>query len=177
MLHLLLIALHATSGIVALAAGVFVLRSPGRASPAMFGIYLGALWGMVLSLAVAVAAGWPSLNASSRTLFGALTLFAVAIGARGWASYRLARQRVPEWEHRSLAHVGFTLIALFDGFVIVSALDLGAPVWLIVLAGAGGVLGGRFVIGRAGERLRPSTGTDMAARGSFMHIMKGMTGR
>lgn len=164
MVHLLLITLHAASGVVALAAGAFVLRPPGRASPAMFRIYLGALWGMVLFLAVAVAAGWPSLDASSRVLFGALTLFAVAIGARGWAAYRAARQRDPGWEHRYLAHMGFTLIALFDGFVVVAVLDLGAPVWLIILAGLAAVLGGRIALERARARLLPRPAAGRSAR-------------
>jgi hypothetical protein len=32
---------------------------------------------------------------------------------------------------RHLDDLGFILIALFDGFVIVAAVDLGAPVWLV----------------------------------------------
>jgi len=44
--------------------------------------------------------------------------------------------------------VGFTVIALFDGFVIVSSLDLGAPIWLVVVIGVFGVLGGRAAISR-----------------------------
>lgn len=164
MLHHLLIALHAASAVVALAAGAFALRPPGRASPAVFRIYLGALWGMVLCLAGAVAAGWPSLDASSRMLFGALTLFAVAMGARGWAAYRTARKRDPGWEHRYLAHVGFTLIALFAGFVIISALDLGAPVWLIIVIGVASVLGGRLSLERARSRLLPRLASGRSAR-------------
>ena len=43
-------------------------------------------------------------------------------------------------------HVGFTLISLFDGFVIVSAIDLKAPGWLVgALAVLGVVVGIRTV--------------------------------
>jgi hypothetical protein len=41
-------------------------------------------------------------------------------------------------------HIGFTLIALWDGFVIVLAIDLGAAGWLVgVLAVLGVVVGHR----------------------------------
>jgi hypothetical protein len=156
MLHIGLIALHAVSGVVALGAGASLLRPPGRSLPTMFSVYLGALWAMVLFLAAAVGAGWPALDRSSRVLFGALTIFAVFIGARGWAARKNARQRGPGWEHRYLENVGFTLVALFDGFVIVAALDLGAPVWLIVLIGVLGVLIARLGIGRIKQQLAVS---------------------
>ena len=43
-----------------------------------------------------------------------------------------------------MEHIGFTLIALWDGFVVVLAIDLGAPGWLvIVLAVLGVVVGNR----------------------------------
>jgi hypothetical protein len=42
-----------------------------------------------------------------------------------------------------MEHVGLTLIALWEGFVIVLAIDLGAPGWLVVLAVLGVVLGNR----------------------------------
>jgi hypothetical protein len=54
-----------------------------------------------------------------------------------------------------MEHVGFTLIALWDGFVIVLAIDLGAPGWpVIVLAVLGVVVGNRalhWAEARAGE--------------------------
>jgi len=36
-------------------------------------------------------------------------------------------------------HVGFVLISLFDGFAIVSALDLQAPGWLVAVIAVGAV--------------------------------------
>jgi hypothetical protein len=179
MLHTLLIALHAVGGLVALAAGLAVLRPPDRAMPPLFRLYLGALWAMIVFLALVVGTDWPSLDTSSRALFGALTIFAVFIGAPGWAAHRNARQPGAGWERRYLENVGFTLIALFDGFVIVAALDLGAPVWLVILAGAGGMLGGRLVIYRERTRLLPPSVSAAAAhrRGSLGNFMKGMTER
>lgn len=60
--------------------------------------------------------------------------------------------------------MGFTLIALFDGFVVVAVLDLGAPVWLIILAGLAAVLGGRIALERARARLLPRPAAGRSAR-------------
>lgn len=37
---------------------------------------------------------------------------------------------------------------LFDGFVIISALDLGAPTWLVLAIGLLGIVVGRYALGR-----------------------------
>jgi hypothetical protein len=39
-------------------------------------------------------------------------------------------------------HVGFNMISLFAGFVIVAAIDLGAPGWLVVAIALLGIAGG-----------------------------------
>jgi hypothetical protein len=49
--------------------------------------------------------------------------------------------------------MGFTLIALFDGFVIISALDLGAPSWLVVAPGVLGIVVGRLGVRRVQRRV------------------------
>ena len=43
-------------------------------------------------------------------------------------------------------HVGFVLISLFDGFAIVSALDLQAPGWLVAVIAVGAVVIGIYAI-------------------------------
>lgn len=164
MFHVLLIALHAVSGLVALTAGVFILRPPNGEPPPLFRVYLGALWAMICFLAAVVGLDWPELDFPSRIVFGALTVFAIFIGWRGWSARQNARYRASGWEHVYLENVGFTLIALFDGFVIIAALDLGAPIWLVIVIGLLGVLGGRFAIDRAGRGLarRPRDGASTA---------------
>lgn len=105
---------------------------------------------MVLCLVAVVALDWAGLDRGSRIVCGALTLFALFIGWRGWHARRLLRDRPLGRADAYVEDVGFTLIALFDGFVIVSALDLGAPVWLVVLAA---VLAGGVGIGRTRQQL------------------------
>jgi len=41
-----------------------------------------------------------------------------------------------------IGHVGFTLISLFVGFLIVGAIDLDVPGWLVGVVAVGGVAGG-----------------------------------
>lgn len=153
MLHVSLIALHAASGLVALASGSLVLHPLGTRVSRLFQVYLGVLWAMVLFLLVAVGVDWATLDLPGRALFGALALFALYIGWRGWAALHRLRHRKTGWAAAFVEDVGFTLIALFDGFVIIAALDLGAPTWGVVLIGILGVLVGRLGIKRAKERV------------------------
>ena len=51
--------------------------------------------------------------------------------------------------------VGFTLITLFEGFVIVGAIDLGAPVWVVVALAVLGVAAGRMVVDRVDRLASP----------------------
>jgi hypothetical protein len=84
MLHSALIALHATSAVVALVLGAFALRPPPRGIPALFRIYLGALWLMILFLILVVAVDWLGLDLITRALYVALAALALYTGWRGW---------------------------------------------------------------------------------------------
>ncbi len=47
---------------------------------------------------------------------------------------------------RYVAHVGFTLVALFDAFIVIAVLNGGAPGWLVVTAGVLVAVAGHFVL-------------------------------
>lgn len=153
MLHTVLIAAHAACGLIALASGLMAIGRRARGMPAQFRVYLGALWLMVLCLVVVVGTDWANLDLPTRSLYAALTLFAFYIGWRGWRGLQNLRAQAPGWQAAYVENVGFTLIALFDGFVIIAALDLGAPIWLVLLIGALGVLVGRRGVGRTTQRV------------------------
>jgi hypothetical protein len=148
MIHTVLIAAHAVGGTAAFAAGCLALRPPPQGEPPTFRVYLGALWLMVLFLVLVVVFDWGMLVTVSRLLFGALTALAIYVGWRGWQAFQEVSRRGAGWLGANLDDVGFTLIALFDGFVIIAALDLGAPVWLVVAIGVLGILVGRSAISR-----------------------------
>ena len=123
---------------------VLLITAHAACEPATFRWYLGALWAMILFLIVVVAVDWMEIDLPSRIIYGALTFFALFIGWRGWHAYQDLHGPMPAWREAYIDDVGFTLIALFDGFVIISALDLGAPLWLVLLIGVLGVFVGRL---------------------------------
>lgn len=146
MLHALFIALHAVAGVVALCAGAVAIRA-GR----FFDLYFGALAGTAVFLAAAVAVSWQDTDTAARVLFAAFTALALVMLARAL----LARRGRPG-THAYVEHVGFTLIALFDAFVVVGVLDLGAPVWLVVATGIAIAVAGHFVLRSAHHALVPA---------------------
>lgn len=54
---------------------------------------------------------------------------------RGWHAAQAFSQREGAWRTQYVSDVGLTLIALFDGFMIVSVLELGAPPWIVIAVG------------------------------------------
>jgi hypothetical protein len=149
--HNLLIGAHALCGLTCFVAGVAALRlsAPGSA---WFRVYLTALVGLVVFLLAAVAYDWRRLDATERyvyTALFALSLYMLWRGVR--ASARLAN-RAEGWRSKYIDDVGFTLISLFDGFVIVLAIDLGAPGWLVAVIAVAGVALGILGIRQAKAR-------------------------
>jgi hypothetical protein len=146
MLHTTMIVLHAAAGVVAFVAGCLALFPPGdnRRAPQVFQVYLVSLGLMIVFLVGAMAAHWQQLSTAERVIFSGLFLLALYMGWRALSARGLLGRRSEQWRLPYMEHIGFTLIALWDGFVIVLAIDLGAPGWLvIVLAVLGVVVGNR----------------------------------
>jgi hypothetical protein len=128
MLHTVLIVLHAAAALVCFTAGVFCLGLRSATS-GRFRLYFWSLLAMLLFLAAAIAVDWGGLDTTTRVIFLGLGVLGLYMAWRAaQAGTRLHRQD-PHWQPRYLDDIGFTLIALFDGFVIVAAIDLGAPAW------------------------------------------------
>lgn len=143
MAHDLLIALHATAGTLSVLAGVIVVLRHR-----LFDLYLWALVTAMLAMAVAVGVAWQSRPVGTNVLFGGLVLLG-AVMVRSAVSARAVcpgpREPAPQ---RFLDLVGFTLISLFDGFVVVAVLRRGGPGWLALAAAAAGVAVGRAAMHR-----------------------------
>ena len=86
---------------------------------------------------------------------GAWAVHGVAQRARGAAVARPWRRLATPLPD----DVGFTLITLFDGFVIITALDLGAPAWLVIATAVAGIAAGNLATRRVQVRLgaQPAT--------------------
>jgi hypothetical protein len=155
MFHTLLITLHAISGAAAFLVGALVLPRRAWTIPSAFHVlvYLVTLWLMVLFLVVVVGVDWHTLDSVTRALYAALSALAVYTGWRGWQAQRELERRADGWRARYVDDVGFTLITLFVGFVVISALDLGAPGWVAAGIGLIGVLVGRRGVEEAKTRV------------------------
>lgn len=147
MWHAVLIGLHAASGGVALLAGLVAHR--GRA---LFAIYLWALVAAIVLLVAAVVEEWGRIDAASRILFAA---FAVLGGYMVWRAVRARRIQpagsVPS--PRYVDHVGFTVVGLADAFLVITVLNVGAPV--AVVAGVLGAIAGHYALRAAKASIVP----------------------
>ena len=135
------IGLHATAAVVALVLGVrLLLQASRRHLPTGFPSYYAGIVVMAAALPVAVALDWADLEVATRVAFAALCVLA---GTMVWEADR-ARRFLRRSSHGSMSSarsgafveaVGFTVIALLDGFAVITALDLGAPGWLVGVIG------------------------------------------
>jgi hypothetical protein len=139
MWHTVLIALHAATGTVALLAGLFAHRSR-----ALFRTYLWSLVATVAFLAAAVAEEWGRIDGLSRALFGAFVVLGLVMVS---LAFDARRQHAASPRYVDL--VGFTLVSLFDAFVVITVLNVGAPVALVVASGLVVAVAGHFVLRRA----------------------------
>jgi uncharacterized membrane protein YfcA len=123
-----------------------------------FRAYLISLVGLVVFLAAAVGVDWSSIDRTARIVYAALFVLALYMMFRAAQAVRRLRQHGDNWRRRYLDDIGFTLISLFDGFVIVGAIDLGAPGWLVAAIGVAGVAAGILTIRQIQARLGPGIG-------------------
>jgi hypothetical protein len=146
--------------LAAFALGLTVLISVPDRLNWTFRAYLIALALMIAFLVLVVAVDWPHLENRQRGVYVGLLLLIAYTGWRGWQAAVNLMHQSEGWLEAYVENVGFTLIALFDGFVIVAAIDAGAPVWLVLAFGALGIVAGRagvIALKSRAERLPTST--------------------
>lgn len=156
MVHTPLITLHAMAGVVAFGLGCLVIRPPIAAASPRFQLYLWSMFAMTGFVILAVIAGWGGFGTPERVVFAGLSAFAMFTTWRASRARAVARSAMTQDRLAYIDHVGFTLISLFDGFVIVGAIDLGAPVWLVVAIGAAGVVIGHILVNRIKATVTPT---------------------
>ncbi|HSD57742.1 MAG TPA: hypothetical protein VLB04_06135 [Methanotrichaceae archaeon] len=144
-IHNILIALHALGGIVCFITGCMVLVPPVRQHAGrrwLFNLFLGSLALMLVPLFLVIAVDWPQLDAARRVIFTALGALGLYMAWRAVQAHRALQAQPEGWRLKYIDHVGFNLISLFDGFVIVAAIDLGTPGWLVGVIALFGIAGG-----------------------------------
>lgn len=153
MVHTVFITLHALSGAACFGFGLLALRRTTTRLRQALAVYLAALLAMVGFVAVAVALTWAGLGTATRLIYGGLGVLAAVMVGRALAAWRGAEQPSAAF----VGHVGFTLVSLFEAFLIVSALDLGAPTWLVVVGAVlGAVIGHRLIRRRQRDMGEPA---------------------
>ncbi|HEX5807493.1 MAG TPA: hypothetical protein VFY25_02420 [Anaerolineales bacterium] len=153
-LHDILIILHSASATLSFFAGSFLMFSPVSIPyRRFFRLYWWALVGMVILLAGAIVIYWGQYSVTERIIFPGLFVLGIYMLYRAQGANRLFKSQQPGWKSVYLEHIGFTLISLFEGFVIVSGLNSGFPGWLVALFAILGVLLGRALIGFAQRKI------------------------
>jgi hypothetical protein len=150
-----LIVVHAAAGVAAFGVGIVALR-PARARdhrwlmPAL--VWL--LAAMVVFVVGAIATHWNELEPGARITFVALVGLGGFMLARAVQAQRAIDRPATNAGRAHIHHIGFVLIALFDGFVVVTALDLGAPPAVVVAVALGAVAVGHHLVEREAQALR-----------------------
>lgn len=152
-LHNMLIVLHTLTAVISFTAGSLLLYARGYATNrTMFGLYFWTLAAMAILLAGAIAAYWDEYNDTEQVVYPGLLGLAVFMLFRGWAAGLVLNTQQKGWRLGYVEHVGFTLISLFEGFVIVNGLNAGLPGWLVGVLAVLGLLAGRWLIASAKKR-------------------------
>lgn len=152
MWHTVFITVHAVAGGIALLAGcVAIGRRP------LFRTYLWSLVAMEVFLVLAIAEVWATIGVATRLLFAAFAALGVYMVWRAEQARRSQPSGSAGPSAAYVAHVGFTLVALFDAFVVILVLDLGAPGWLVAAAGVLIAVAGHLALRAVRERLIETT--------------------
>jgi hypothetical protein len=153
-LHSSMIILHAASATLAFFAGCLLVISPTyMENRQIFRVYWWALIGMAVLLGAAILVYWTQYSAIERIIFPGLFVLSIYMLYRAWTANRLLVSSRTDWSHHYIEAIGFTLISLFEGFMIVSGLNAGFPIWLIALIAITGLLVGRWLIGSAQRKV------------------------
>lgn len=122
--HTVVVLVHAAAAVAALGLGVAALRSPRLLRAHTVSIVI-----MAAALPVAIALRWAERAPATTAIFSALTVLAVVMIVRAVLAERsahLGRRRAV------LSHVGFNLIALVTGFLILPAMRSGLGPFAVV---------------------------------------------
>ncbi|MEJ7799164.1 MAG: hypothetical protein WKF60_01510 [Ilumatobacter sp.] len=164
---LILIVLHAAAGVAAFTTGTAALS--WRQVERHHWIPSAVTWmmaGLILFMVGAMGAHWEALSGVERLVFSALSVLGGVMWWRARRAAQIAATSIGDQWSRYVDHVGFVLISLFNGFVIIAALDLGADPAIVATSAITAPIGGHLVITRHKHRNPPNA---IHARNSGVH--------
>lgn len=146
---LAMIVAHAAAGVGAFGIGIASLRphvvERHRWLPAAV---LWATIALVAFMAGALVLHWSELEPGARIAFSGLGALGAYMVHRARRAATIATSELGVRWHRYVDDVGFVLISLFNGFVIVAALDLGAPGWAVAIGAVAAAVVGHLLVVR-----------------------------
>ncbi len=148
-LHDSLIAVHTIGASICFISGLTVLTPPVGEHASrrwLFKVFLTAFPFLLIPLYLAIAVGWPQFGISEMAIFPVLGLLDLFMTWRAFKAYKVFQSQPQGWQLKYIDHVGFNIISLFAGFVIVLAIDLGAPIWLVVIIAVASIVGGIYSV-------------------------------
>jgi hypothetical protein len=148
MANTLVITLHAVAATLAFGAGVL-----SAASGRFLGVYRAAMAVMLAALIPAFLVDWATTDTTARAVFAGLIGLAGVMVVRAELAVRRSPARTGGPTAAYLEHLGFTLIALADGFAVVAAIRGGAPGWTVAVLAVGVVVVGHLTLQLAKRRL------------------------
>jgi membrane-bound ClpP family serine protease len=144
--HMLSIVVHALSGIGAFIIGVVLLfQSETRRQLQLARAFVVLLVLLEVFLVIAILSHVTSLPTITQLIFGGLAVLGLYMIWRAVQAFSVLREH-PGNQGVVIDHIGFNLISLFDGFAIVSAIDVHAPGWLVAVIAVGAVALGIYAI-------------------------------
>ena len=157
-LHTLAIVIHALSATGAFIVGIVLIFQRNTLRQLQLGVaFLVLLILLEVFLVIAILSHVTSLPAITQIIFGGLAILGLYMIWRAVQALSILRE--PRGNQGAVIdHIGFNLIALFDGFAIISAIDLQAPGWLVAVIAVGAV-----VIGISAINVRKKTLTRQAS--------------
>ena len=152
-MHTIAIFVHTISAIAAFIVGTMMLFQNNVHQKQQLGrALLLFLILLEIFLLLAIISHWQSLQVITQVTFVGLAILALYMIWRAVQALTILTKQNQEDQLKVIDHVGFVLISLFDGFAIVSAIDLQAPGWLVAVIAVGAV-----GIGIYGINLRKKT--------------------
>src|SRR6266849_4890683 len=144
--HTLSIVVPALSATGAFVVGIVLLFQRDTSRQLQLGVaFLVLLILLEVFLVIAILSHVTSLPGITQIIFGGLAILGLYMIWRAVQAVSVLRD--PHGNQGAVIdHIGFSLISLFDGFAIISAIDLQAPGWLVAVIAVGAVALGIFAI-------------------------------
>ena len=138
--HITLIALHTAFATTTFVLGATLMAAlPASVRSRRFVAYCAAAFLAIALLIIVVIVDWGQLPLVKRVAFSGLGLLGLYMLWRTERARETLARQASGWRTRFIGHVGFVLISLFDGFCIVTAIDLRLAPWLVAVVAVLGV--------------------------------------